>query len=330
MEGVATPHHASVPAAGPPATARTAGRGGGGRTPLSPPPSAAGREALTSGAPRWPPVPPPPPAGRRQDEDHTLARFLKARQWDVKKAFKMYKDTAAWRAEFGTQELRADGFDFPEVEEVQECYPTYYHKTDKFGRPVYIEELGACQVDKLLKCTDMDRMLKYHIAEWEKLTAWRYHCCSTKEKRKIFTSTTIMDLKGLALKNFNKVTRNFVSTIAKVDQDNYPEHLGTMFIINAPFIFTTIWAFVKPLLDKRTTAKIHVLGTKYMDQLKEFIEPENIPGHMGGLCQCGGKRGCRGWDAGPWRDKAFKTEGLEFPWLEEFLGGGEDDGELPG
>ena len=238
----------------------------------------------------------------------------------------MYKDTAAWRAEFGTQELRADGFDFPEVEEVQECYPTYYHKTDKFGRPVYIEELGACQVDKLLKCTDMDRMLKYHIAEWEKLTAWRYHCCSTKEKRKIFTSTTIMDLKGLALKNFNKVTRNFVSTIAKVDQDNYPEHLGTMFIINAPFIFTTIWAFVKPLLDKRTTAKIHVLGTKYMDQLKEFIEPENIPGHMGGLCQCGGKRGCRGSDAGPWRDKAFKTEGLEFPWLEEFLGGGEDDG----
>ena len=33
-----------------------------------------------------------------------------------------------------------------------------------------------------------------------------------------------------------------------------------MFIINTPFIFKTIWAFVNPMLEDRTRKKIHVLG----------------------------------------------------------------------
>ncbi len=34
-----------------------------------------------------------------------------------------------------------------------------------------------------------------------------------------------------------------------------------MFIINTPFIFKTIWAFVNPMLEDRTRRKIIVLGT---------------------------------------------------------------------
>lgn len=32
-------------------------------------------------------------------------------------------------------------------------------------------------------------------------------------------------------------------------QDYYPEHLGTMFVINTPLIFRGIWAAVQPLLQ---------------------------------------------------------------------------------
>ncbi len=45
-----------------------------------------------------------------------------------------------------------------------------------------------------------------------------------------------------------------------VVQDYFPEHLGTMFIINAPMIFSAIWAVVNPLLEERTRKKIMVLG----------------------------------------------------------------------
>ena len=35
-------------------------------------------------------------------------------------------------------------------------------------------------------------------------------------------------------------------------QDNYPEILGNMFILNAPFLFTGIWAIVKMWIDEKT------------------------------------------------------------------------------
>jgi hypothetical protein len=43
-------------------------------------------------------------------------------------------------------------------------------------------------------------------------------------------------------------------------QNFYPEHLGQMFIINAPMVFKTIWAIVRPWLEARTQKKIQVLS----------------------------------------------------------------------
>lgn len=49
-----------------------------------------------------------------------------------------------------------------------------------------------------------------------------------------------------------------MSTLTKYDQDNYPEMLGRICIINAPMVFKAIWALVKPLLNPRTLSKIQV------------------------------------------------------------------------
>jgi hypothetical protein len=54
-------------------------------------------------------------------------------------------------------------------------------------------------------------------------------------------------------------------------QDRFPEHLGALYVINAPFIFRSIWACVKPLLDERTVKKVHVLGTEYTGTLLAMI-----------------------------------------------------------
>ncbi len=62
----------------------------------------------------------------------------------------------------------------------------------------------------------------------------------------------------------------------------YPEHLGQMFIINAPKIFSMIWSVVKLWLDKRTLAKIKVYGGDYHDKLFHFVNPRDLPEHIGG------------------------------------------------
>lgn len=41
-------------------------------------------------------------------------------------------------------------------------------------------------------------------------------------------------------------------------QDNYPEALGHICIINAPAVFRMLWNLVKGVLDTRTQSKIEV------------------------------------------------------------------------
>jgi len=36
-----------------------------------------------------------------------------------------------------------------------------------------------------------------------------------------------------------------------------------MFIINAPFLFTGIWAIIKVWIDEKTKDKIKILGSSY-------------------------------------------------------------------
>jgi hypothetical protein len=52
--------------------------------------------------------------------------------------------------------------------------------------------------------------------------------------------------------------KRLMSTLTKYDQDNYPEMLGRICIINAPFVFKAVWQLVKPLLNPRTLSKIQV------------------------------------------------------------------------
>jgi hypothetical protein len=75
------------------------------------------------------------------------------------------------------------------------------------------------------------------------------------------------------------------------------------FIINAPWLFDTIWNLVKYWLDEVTVSKIKIFksGKDYTMTLFQYIEPANLPFQLGGACQCEG--GCENSDAGPWKDK---------------------------
>jgi len=82
-------------------------------------------------------------------DDNALLRFLKARQWNVHRAAKMYQAMAAWRQEQHLDQVMNE--QFPELPLVRQRYPQFFHKTDRWGRPVWIELLGHIDVDALLK-----------------------------------------------------------------------------------------------------------------------------------------------------------------------------------
>ena len=80
--------------------------------------------------------------------------------------------------------------------------------------------------------------------------------------------------------------------------DYYPETMGNTFIINAPLIFSGVWAVIKGFLDEKSRTKIKILGTSYQEELLQLCDKEALPTYLGGTCEC--PEGCLTRQPGPW------------------------------
>jgi hypothetical protein len=240
-------------------------------------------------------------------DDLFLLRFLRARKFDLEKTMEMFKKFLQWRIDMKVDELR-ESYQMENLIQIKKLYPHGYHKTDKQGRPIYIELYDKTDVKGLFKITTEDKMVKYYIKQYERQIKYIFPACSAVVKRPVEQSCTVLDANGIGITSLFGPIKGFVKLASDIGQDYYPEMLGKMTIVNVGFLFRAVWSLVKSFIDPKTQNKINLLKSSYTDDLLVLIDAENLPHFFGGKCTCSGfLYGCLGSDIGPWNPEGGVT-----------------------
>ncbi|KAL0481718.1 hypothetical protein AKO1_012385 [Acrasis kona] len=199
---------------------------------------------------------------KQRDSEHTeaaLLRWLRARKFDVDKAFDMYKEFLEWREEKGIERLCLDDFG-----PILNTNAVSFMGEDKKGR-MSIVIFPARHTPGTMDCNEL-----------EKLMAFVIEILATKmvKSEKI---TIVFDYDGWGL---SCVDSNVDKVIMHVGQNNYPERLGEALLMRPPWYFSTVWSIIKVFLDEKTKNKFQML--KHMSELTEKFTPDNLLEKFGG------------------------------------------------
>ena len=108
---------------------------------------------------------------------------------------------------------------------------------------------------------------------------------SRRRGYRVYKHISVVDLKNLKMSHFSKDVRNVIKAIIGLGSEFYPESLWKLYLINAPVIFRTVWAVIKPMVHPETLAKTFILGGEkdFLPVLtREGLPLASVPAVCGG------------------------------------------------
>ncbi|CAL5439074.1 unnamed protein product [Camellia sinensis] len=237
-----------------------------------------------------PPLPPPPPeevsiygipllADERSDV--ILLKFLRARDFKVKEAFTMLKNTVLWRKDFGIESLVEEDLG-TELDKV-----VFMHGFDKEGHPVCYNAYGEFQNKDLYHNTFSDEEKR------QKFIRWRIQFLEKSIRKLDFspdgicTFVQVNDLKN-SPGPFKRELRTSTNQALQLLQDNYPEFVAKQMFINVPWWYLAFYRMISPFFTQRTKSKFVFAGpSKSTETLFKYTAPEQVPVQYGGLSRDG-------------------------------------------
>lgn len=198
---------------------------------VSAPPAPAEPEAASAEEPKEAetPAPPPPPPEEvfiwgipilgDERSDVILLKFLRARDFKVKDAFTMIKNTVLWRKEKGIDALLDEDLGH-ELDKV-----VFMHGFDKEGHPVCYNVYGEFQNKELYQNTFADEEKRAKFLNWRIQFLEKSIRKLDFSPNGICTIVQVNDLKnspGLAKRELRLATKQALQVL----QDNYPEFVA--------------------------------------------------------------------------------------------------------
>lgn len=212
-------------------------------------------------------------------DDEYLVRWLRAREWDLKKAEKMLRDSLAWRSRSNIDKILEW-----QPPEVLKYWPGNFFGHDKEGYPIWYELLGYADIRGLIGSATKKDLVRFKLHLTEKLFQQIFPENSKKFGKRIDKVVYIVDLEGVGMKHLWKPAIDVYTELIRIVEANYPETLGRAYVINAPAILPILYNVIKPLLAEYTRSKIHFLGKNWKEDLLRHIDADQLPVHWGGTC----------------------------------------------
>uniref|UniRef100_A0A2P2ILP9 Patellin-3 n=1 Tax=Rhizophora mucronata TaxID=61149 RepID=A0A2P2ILP9_RHIMU len=202
--------------------------------------------------------------------DVILLKFLRARDFKVKDAFTMLKNTIQWRKDFGIDKLLNEdlGDDLEKV--------VFMHGHDKEGHPVCYNVYGEFQNKKLYDKTFSGEEKQMKFLRWRIQFLERSIRTLDFSPGGISTIFQVNDLKnspGPGKRELRLATRQGLQLL----QDNYPEFVAKQVFINVPWWYLAFYTMISPFLTQRTKSKFVFSGpSKYAETLFKLVTPISI------------------------------------------------------
>lgn len=216
--------------------------------------------------------------------DNYIEKFFIANEYNFNKSYNMLEKMLQWRFENDVDNY--ENWNISNYKNVDKLYPKYYHYYTKDKYPIYIEKPGAIIINDLLKITTMDEMIKMYIYNMEYMRNILFTNISKKENKIINKSFSIIDINNMSYKSVNSDFFHYIKTIIEIGQNNYPETVYKVYIINVPVMFHSAWKIVSKWLCQNTRDKIKVLKKKNLKELLEYIDINKLSIEYGGKCKC--------------------------------------------
>uniref|UniRef100_A0A0X3PV53 CRAL-TRIO domain-containing protein n=2 Tax=Schistocephalus solidus TaxID=70667 RepID=A0A0X3PV53_SCHSO len=211
--------------------------------------------------------------------DVYVFRWLKARNFDIDRAEKMFRSHYEWKVSLKIDDL-LDNFVPPEV--VQKYFPCGLCGHDKRGRPILYCPAGTTDVFGLMKSAPRAQLINSQFYLMESIIHRHFPAAAAAAGRPVDQLVVIFDLQHMNRRQLWRPWLSLVQELTTTFELNYPEVMAVSFVINAPAFFSLVFSLLKPLLSKETQEKVHVLSSNYTEELLKLIDADNLPMCYGG------------------------------------------------
>ncbi|KAK4004692.1 SEC14-like protein 2 isoform X1 [Daphnia magna] len=218
----------------------------------------------------------------KDSSDEYLLKWLIVQDFNVTRAENMLRQSLEWRRVREADDILDT---YTPIEVMRKYFSIGQVGIDKFGCPVFACSFGRIDIKGIRLCLTNK--------EYNNFVTWLLETFVLSVQKEIertgkltLQMVFILDFEHFSMKQLaSKLAVETILDIVKHFLANYPDLFRRAFVINAPRIFSVLFAMIKPLIPATDFPKIKIFAankSEWLPALLEEIDADQLPSFYGG------------------------------------------------